>query len=485
MAFATVQSWSETAGSNTEIDGTNIDEGCNASGINNAIRELMSQVASWTGDDTIASATTTDLSTVNGQFVSITGTTTITGLGTVKAGWSKFVRFSGALTLTHNATSLILPGAANITTAAGDTALFISEGSGNWRCHAYQRAAGLYANTATANTWTAAQTFDGGQNIIEAADNVATTYPLLVRNSAGTQSTSFGAYGMAMTAGTRQYTILAHDNITTTYPIEFSNSAGTQTAGFGAYGASITGSYTFAATGAYLFSAPVRIPDGTVSAPGLAASSNTDTGIYFSGGGLRFTHDGGDIASVGSTGITVNTTPGSGTFGVNDAVKLLINSGGQIDVTNTTGGSCLRMSRTTNGQIQQFYQSTTQVGNISVTGSATAYNTSSDERLKPLATRAPLEQDTDLDAVWEAIEPLAYNMVDHWSMLEVEGRCHGMLAQQLHKVYPQAVTPGEGKPGDEDFIPWSIDYSKLVPLMIARQKQFERRTNARLDALEL
>jgi len=51
--------------------------------------------------------------------------------------------FTGALTLTHNATSLILPGAASITTAAGDVAVFVSEGSGNWRCVSYTKANGL------------------------------------------------------------------------------------------------------------------------------------------------------------------------------------------------------------------------------------------------------------------------------------------------------------------------------------------------------
>jgi hypothetical protein len=50
--------------------------------------------------------------------------------------------FSGALILTHNATSLILPTGANITTAAGDTAVFLSLGSGNWRCVEYMRASG-------------------------------------------------------------------------------------------------------------------------------------------------------------------------------------------------------------------------------------------------------------------------------------------------------------------------------------------------------
>jgi len=52
------------------------------------------------------------------------------------------VQFSGALTLTHNATSLILPGGASITTAAGDVAYFVSLGSGNWRCTGYQKANG-------------------------------------------------------------------------------------------------------------------------------------------------------------------------------------------------------------------------------------------------------------------------------------------------------------------------------------------------------
>ena len=90
----------------------------------------------------IASASTTDLSTATGNFVDITGTTTITSFGTLAAGVERIVRFNGALTLTYNATSMILPGAASITTAANDTAVFRSLGSGNWQCIAYQKADG-------------------------------------------------------------------------------------------------------------------------------------------------------------------------------------------------------------------------------------------------------------------------------------------------------------------------------------------------------
>jgi len=98
--------------------------------------------AASAGDGTIASATTTDLSTVNDGDITVSGTTTITGFGTLTAGIKKILTFSGALTLTHNATSLILPGAANITTAAGDVAIMRSLGSGNWKCVAFQPAAG-------------------------------------------------------------------------------------------------------------------------------------------------------------------------------------------------------------------------------------------------------------------------------------------------------------------------------------------------------
>jgi hypothetical protein len=90
----------------------------------------------------IASAGTTDLGAILGSFHDITGTTTITGLGSVSAGIEKWVKFEGVALLTHNATSLILPGKSNITTADGDVAKFVSEGSGNWRCLSYQKANG-------------------------------------------------------------------------------------------------------------------------------------------------------------------------------------------------------------------------------------------------------------------------------------------------------------------------------------------------------
>lgn len=89
----------------------------------------------------IASAATVVLNSSVGDFFHITGTTTITAI-TLASGVERTVVFDGALTLTHNATTLILPGGANITTAAGDRATFRGDGSGNTRCIHYTRASG-------------------------------------------------------------------------------------------------------------------------------------------------------------------------------------------------------------------------------------------------------------------------------------------------------------------------------------------------------
>lgn len=89
------------------------------------------------GVTTMASAATVDIGGSSTSSILITGTTTITSFG---SGTSKLrvVRFGGALTLTHNATTLSLPGGLNIATAANDMAIFVSDASGNWRCALYQ-----------------------------------------------------------------------------------------------------------------------------------------------------------------------------------------------------------------------------------------------------------------------------------------------------------------------------------------------------------
>jgi hypothetical protein len=124
------KNWSSTTNSNQPVGstaiGTNLDDN---------LREIQGVIVrglSHKGAD-IASASTTDLGAVEGLMHNITGTTTIDSFGTVRAGLWKLLKFDGRCTVTHNATSLILPQARNIVTKAGNMMLAFSEGSGNWR----------------------------------------------------------------------------------------------------------------------------------------------------------------------------------------------------------------------------------------------------------------------------------------------------------------------------------------------------------------
>lgn len=105
----------------------------------------------------IAAATTTDILGAGGNSVLMTGNSpiTITSFGTsTQAGAARFVTStgSGAHILTHNATSLILPGAANITVAQGDSWIVIDLGSNNCRVVEYTRAGTGSTNPLIAGT---------------------------------------------------------------------------------------------------------------------------------------------------------------------------------------------------------------------------------------------------------------------------------------------------------------------------------------------
>lgn len=137
---STLAGWSSTTASNAPAGSTTI-----GTGLDDNLREIQGVIVrglSHKGADIASVAGTTDIGAVEGLMHDITGTNAITGLGTVRAGIFKILKFEAAASLTHNATSLILPGGANITCADGDVGFFISEGSGNWRCLHYMKASG-------------------------------------------------------------------------------------------------------------------------------------------------------------------------------------------------------------------------------------------------------------------------------------------------------------------------------------------------------
>jgi hypothetical protein len=104
----------------------------------------------------------------------------------------------------------------------------------------------------------------------------------------------------------------------------------------------------------------------------------------------------------------------------------------------------------TSGTICNFYSdngAAVFAGNIAVNGATTAYNTSSDVRLKTNIA----------DASW------ASDLVSRIKVRQFEWKgdgksvSHGFVAQELDTVFPDAVTQGDT---------WSVDNSKLVPLLV-------------------
>lgn len=101
----------------------------------------MLSTVQWAKGADLASATALPLIN-DGNYVDVTGTTTITSFDSVGVGTVQKLHFDAALILTHNATDLVLPGGANITTAAGDEFTFVEYAAGDWRCTGYALANG-------------------------------------------------------------------------------------------------------------------------------------------------------------------------------------------------------------------------------------------------------------------------------------------------------------------------------------------------------
>lgn len=166
-------------------------------------------------ESTVASAATTNLGAVGSNIIAITGTVAITSFGSSASTSAPVytVRFSGSLTLT-NSTSLILPGAANIKTQAGDCGFFKYEGSGNWRCISYTPANGTpvtmtgaeasLASAATCDLGTTGVSMvnvTGTTNISSFGSTATTADPVYVVRFSGALTLTFNATSMILPGG--------------------------------------------------------------------------------------------------------------------------------------------------------------------------------------------------------------------------------------------------------------------------------------------
>ena len=142
--------------------------------------------------------------------------------------------------------------------------------------------------------------------------------------------------------------------------------------------------------------------------------------------------------------------------------------------TTADGTASVYISRSNDGRVLSFYRNNgglTQVGTVTVTSSATSYNTSSDYRLKE-----------NVDYTWDAttrikqLKPARFNFIG-----DADTIVDGFLAHEVSSIVPEAITgtkdavKADGKPEYQ-----GIDQSKLVPLLVKTIQELE----ARITALE-
>jgi len=181
---------------------------------------------------------------------------------------------------------------------------------------------------------------------------------------------------------------------------------------------------------------------------GAVQYSHSDNALIFSSNSVaRMRIDSSGNLLVGKTSASI------------DVDGFMVHNSDYINSTNTSGSAAYFNRKGTDGDIVNFQNDGSSVGSISVSGSSTAYNTSSDYRLK--------ENVVDLTGASARVNQLdvkRFNFIADDTNTLVDG----FLAHEVADVVPEAIT-GTKDAVDDDGNPeyQGIDQSKLVPLLTA------------------
>ena len=195
----------------------------------------------------------------------------------------------------------------------------------------------------------------------------------------------------------------------------------------------------------------------------LAIGTDIDNCVYFQDAGTQNLAIGRTASGSSTESMRIDS---SGNVGINkdpagNARLVLEYNGGAQPGMRTYDTQSL--SNTYN--VWSIYRNGSQVGTVTTTLSATAYNTSSDYRLKE-----------DIQPMADAITRLMSLNPVNFAWKADGSRVDGFIAHEAQAVVPEAVT-GEKDAVDAEGNPeyQGIDQSKLVPLLVATVQELVKR----------
>lgn len=205
----------------------------------------------------------------------------------------------------------------------------------------------------------------------------------------------------------------------------------------------------------------------------LGFSGNAFKDLYLSGTAKSQAVELEDIKAKDTSGLNLQTSNGQKRVILDNSGNLLVGTTSTPSATQAgfmfTGDQLYTSagaSTTTNYQVR-FYNGNGLVGAITTDGSATAYLTSSDQRLKENIVDA-----NDAGSKIDAIQVRQYDWKADGSHQD-----YGMIAQELQLVAPEAVS---GDADSEEMM--GVDYSKLVPMLIKEIQSLRNRV-AQLEGI--
>ena len=180
------------------------------------------------------------------------------------------------------------------------------------------------------------------------------------------------------------------------------------------------------------------------------------------------------------SGVTrIGTSAGSLATDTGGTERIRVDSSGNFIVNGTSAGrqvhiygiTRLEVPTAVNYPILEFLNTNGEVGRVRTSGTATAYDTTSDYRLKENVT-----YDWDATTRLKQLKPARFNFI-----ADADTTFDGFLAHEVSEIVPVAVG-GKKDAIDNNGVPkyQSIDHSKLVPLLVKTIQELE----ARITTLE-